>query len=141
MTIGMTHRSGPLAPQAAASPDSILTMLRLGYGAASAWLMFAGADSLTFDGQAWSSIDLASLRGIADAILAGPISGPLLLFGALALFLAAGKSVARIIGLGVVAAALALHAEGVTASEVATFFGNFGARLASAAAAFLTAQV
>lgn len=128
--------------QAAASSDSILTMLRLGYGAATAWLMFAGADSLSiFDDQAWSSIDLASLQGIAEAVLAGPMSGAVLLLGAVALFIAAGKSISRVIGLGIVAAALTLNSEGVNASDVATFFHNFGSRLASAASAFLGAQV
>lgn len=136
------HEATPL-DQIAASPDSMLTMLRLGYGAASAWLMFAGADSLSpaLDLKAWSSIDFASLRGIAEALLAGPITGPALLIGAVALFFAAGKSIARIVGLGVVATLLALHAEGATAGDFATFFENFGLRLASAASAFLNAQI
>lgn len=126
----------------ASPPIAALAMKRFAYGAGSALLMFAGAGATSEAGSdAWTTIDVASVEGIAQSFLDGPLNGPMQITAAIALFLAAGKCPSRVAGVAAVAAFMTLHANGVTANDIASFLEHFYIRLSSAGAAFLNAEV
>lgn len=115
-------------------------------GAGSALLVFAGADSMTANASAAAAgapamVDFSSMEGLLQTMFAGSLSGPLQIIAATFLFLAAGRCVARFLGLAVGAVVLLLYMQGVTLAEVQTFVLNFMERLSAAASAFQTAEV
>jgi hypothetical protein len=118
---------------------------RLAQGAGSGLLMFAGADSMTANAaspeQTLAAIDITSLDGIAQSVLAGTLTGPMQIIAAILLFVAAGKCVSRFAGLFLVAAVLFLHMQGVTLNEATSFLAQFSDRVGSAVTAFQSAQV
>lgn len=138
------------APSRYSKPHSHMTLAALrkfAQGAGSALLVFAGADNFTGAAAAapmegsFSAIDFTSVEGLLQAVTAGPLTGPMHILAAALIFLAAGKCVARFLGLAVAALVLFLYMQGVTVEDGVGFFTRFGERLAAAAQAFQTAQV
>lgn len=126
----------------ASPPYTALAIKRFAYGAGSALLMFAGAGATSEAGsEAWTTMDMASVDGIAQSFFDGPLNGPMQIAAAIALFLAAGRCPSRVAGLAAVAAFMTLHANGVTANDIASFLEHFYIRLSTAGAAFLNAEV
>jgi hypothetical protein len=125
---------------------AISAIRKFAQGAGSALLVFNGADSIASGASAaeagsQSVLDLTSLDALLQTLMTGGFNGPLQLGAAALLFLAAGRCVARFLGLTVAATAVVLYLQGVTFEDASLFTQNFMARLTAAAAAFQTADV
>lgn len=111
---------------------------KLGQGAGAGLLALSGADTMLAGGGAMA-MDLTSLHGIAETLATGGFNGPLQILGALIIFIAAGRCIARFAGLLAIAAAFMLHMQGVGIGEVGSFAGDFVQRAAAAFDAFMAA--
>jgi hypothetical protein len=127
-------------------PRTIGTIRKFAHGAGSALLVFAGADSLNTTANAAQNgapaqIDFTSVDGVLQSVLSGGLAGPLQIAGAAFLFFAAGKCMARLLGLLAVGAIVLLYMQGVTITDAWGFMARFAERLSAAQTAFMTAEV
>jgi hypothetical protein len=114
-------------------------------GAGSALLVFAGADSLSDSAHAAAAgtppiVDFTSLDGVTQSLMTGGLTGPVQILAAALLFLAAGRCMARFLGLIAVAGVMSLYLQGVTPSEIIHFLGQFSERVGAAVSAFQSAN-
>lgn len=136
----------PAYPAFGGANGSVNAIRKFSQGAGAAVLMFSGADSLANGPQASASgaqpvMDISSLNGIAESLATGGLNGPMQIAGAALIFMLAGKSTARILGLIAAAVLIVMHLQGVSLNEAGDFFARMGARVAAAADAFLNAEV
>lgn len=108
---------------------------KFGQGAGAGLLGVSGADTMTAS-SGLGAIDFTSLNGIAEALATGGLNGQLQMLGALIIFLAAGRCIARFAGLVAIAAAVALHMQGVGLNDVGSFASDFMQRATAAFGAF-----
>lgn len=107
---------------------------------------FAGALGLSGAGALGASsvvaapseaLDLSSLEGISAGLLGGGLNHQLQLLAAALIFLAAGRCVARMFGLGLAVLAFLAWREGMTSAEILTLLKSLWLRLSAAYAAFM----
>lgn len=106
-------------------------------------LAYAGAGNVV-GGSAEASVtpivtDFTTIEGLTQGVLEGRLTGPAQLMAGLLLFLLAGKSSSRMVGLFVGLAAMYLYAQGVTLNDVWTVVESFVGRMSAAASAFQSA--
>ncbi|MBY0423805.1 MAG: hypothetical protein K2Q06_15985 [Parvularculaceae bacterium] len=114
-------------------------------GAAAGMLGFSGAGGLGAGGAGGASTitadHLSSIDGFIGGLASGAFNGPLQLLAAAAVFLAAGRCVARMFGLGAVVLAYVAYASGVRWEDVSPIAASLGVRFAAAWQAFLNPPV
>lgn len=114
-------------------------------GAAAGMLGFSGAGGLGATGAssapALSSSHLSSIDGFIGGLASGAFNGPLQLLAAATVFLAAGRCIARMFGLGAVVLAYVAYASGVRWEDVTPIAASLGVRLSAAWQAFLNPPV
>lgn len=130
--------SKPGALRRIAVPASFRKFLQ---GAGTAMLGYAGADSVVGPADAANVptlADYSSIDGILQGALAGQFTGPAQLAAAFALFVLAGKSNWRMIGLFAGLAGIYLYSQGVTLADATAFAESFLSRLSAGTEAFLS---
>lgn len=137
----------PYRPVGTGRKDSLGFVRKLGQGAGAAILMFAGASTMIGDSansteKASAPVrDFSSLNGFAESLATGGLMGPLQILGAIILFVAAGKSIARILGLLIAGGAIYLYLNGYSLPEAYELSLNLIERARIALDAFMTADV
>ncbi|MEE2692698.1 MAG: hypothetical protein VX640_14275 [Pseudomonadota bacterium] len=117
---------------------------KFGQGAGAAWLVLTGSDAMLSPAAADAAepvVDFSSLNGIAESLATGGLTGPLQIIGAILIFLAAGRCIARFAGLIIMAGVFVLYTQGVTIGDIGSFAGDFMHRAAAAAQAFMSEPV
>lgn len=102
-------------------------------GIGSAIVAYTGATTTAAPGAAPVAADFASLDAVTLAMLDGRLTGPAQIIAAVALFLTAGHSTARAMGLLTGTALVALHMQGVTLRDALVFAGEELRRLSDLA--------
>ncbi|WP_425409149.1 hypothetical protein [Hyphococcus sp.] len=85
--------------------------------------------------------DFFSFEGVLQTLTSGQFAGPLQIALAVLLFVAAGRCIARFLGLAIAAAVIFLYLQGVTVEDSMMFFERFADRISAAVQAFLSADV
>lgn len=104
-------------------------------GIGSAIVAYSGAAATAAPGAQPSAADFVSLDAVTLAMLDGRLTGPAQILAALALFLTAGHSTARMMGLLTGLALVGLHIQGVTVRDALVFAGENLGRLSELAQA------
>lgn len=109
-----------------------------GQGAAAGVIGLNGVSALS-DATSVSAphFDFSTFEGVLASIFNGTFNAPLQIMAALILFLAAGRCVARIVGLGAVLIGFVAYSQGVRWDDVYPLLSTLGARLAAAYRAFM----
>lgn len=102
-------------------------------GIGSALVAYTGATTTAAPGAAPAASDFASLDTVTLAMLDGRLTGPAQIIAAVALFLTAGHSTARAMGLLTGMALVMLHMQGVTVRDALIFAGDELRRLSDLA--------
>ena len=89
-------------------------------GIGSAIVAYSGATATAAPGAAPVAADFTSLDAVTLAMLDGRLTGPAQILAAVALFLTAGQSTARILGLLSGMAMVGMHMQGVTIQDALT---------------------
>lgn len=107
-------------------------------GAGTALLAYMGAGKMANASVAGASTisDIMTIDGLTQAVAEGRLTGPAQLAAALFLFLAAGRCVARMVGLAAGLAVIYLYTEGHTLAEGLSILKAIADRLAAAISAF-----
>jgi hypothetical protein len=110
-------------------------------GAGTAVLAYAGAGSMVGGvgdaaGAGPALTDFASLEGITQNFVEGHLTGPAQLLAGALLFILAGKSSARVIGLFAGLLIMYLYSQGVTLDDVWAYVQSLFTRFGAAASAF-----
>jgi hypothetical protein len=92
-------------------------------GIGSAIVAYSGATATVAPGAAPAAADFASVDALTLAMLEGRLTGPAQILAAIALFLTAGHSTARMMGMLTGMALVGLHMQGVTLRD-ALFFAS-----------------
>jgi hypothetical protein len=82
-------------------------------------------------------VDISSWEGVWTGVASGAFNAPLQIIAAVLIFLAAGKCIARLIGLGLVIAAFVLYAQGMRFEDVWPLAQEFLRRVSAAYQAFM----
>lgn len=82
-------------------------------------------------------IDFSTFEGVLASVFNGTFNAPLQVMAALILFLAAGRCIARIVGLGVVLIGFVAYSLGVRLEDVYPIAQSLSLRLSAAWQAFL----
>ncbi|MFN0023100.1 MAG: hypothetical protein ACKVS5_04300 [Parvularculaceae bacterium] len=101
-------------------------------GLGSALVAYTGATNAASPGAAPVATDFTSLDAFTLAVLDGRLTGPAQLLGAVALFLTAGQSTARVLGLLVGMTLVYFHMQGLTLRDALVFAGDEVRRFADA---------
>lgn len=109
-------------------------------GIGSAIVAYTGATATAAPGAAPVAADFASLDAMTLAMLDGRLTGPAQILAAAALFLTAGQSTARMMGLLTGLGFVTLHMQGVTVRDALVFAGQELQRLAAALEAARTLE-
>ena len=119
---------------------SIDSARKFAHGAGTALLAYIGAGNVTGAAAgAPSAADLTTLDGFTQAVLEGRLTGPAQLIAGAALFLAAGRCTARLVGLAAGLGLIYLYTQGHTVADGVTLSREFAARLIAAFNAFQNA--
>ena len=141
-----SYRASPFSSDHSHAPFAVFRKFAQGAGAA--YLIATGAGNLgaapaiaaenssTAAASVAPVFDLTSLNGIAESLVTGGLTGPLQIAGAVLVFLAAGKCIARLVGLAAMFGVMFMYSQGVTTEEMFTFAGSFARRLSAAVEAF-----
>ncbi len=101
-------------------------------GLGSALVAYTGATTAAAPGAAPVATDFTSLDAFTLAVLDGRLTGPAQIIGAVALFLTAGQSTARVLGLLTGMTLVYFHMQGLTLREALVFAGDQVRRFAAA---------
>lgn len=82
-------------------------------------------------------IDWSSFDGVTAALTSGAFNGPIQLIAAALIFLAAGRCIARMFGLGLVLFGFVAWQQGMRGDDVAPLLQSLWLRLSAAFAAFM----
>lgn len=151
MTAARTIRSAPPAYASPYPAAAVGATRKFVQGIGAALLVFTGAGAMTRGGAVEqtnagsaspvSVADVSTIEGLLQTVSSGQFAGPLQIALAVLIFIAAGRCVARFLGLAVAAVAIVLYLQGVTVEDSLMFIERFAGRLDAAAQAFLTADV
>ena len=114
---------------------------KTGQGAGAGLLGLAGAGA--FGGQsappaaASTPFDLSSIDSVFAALMSGAFNGPLQILGAVLIFAAAGRCIARMFGLGIVLLGFVAWQQGMRWDDLLPALQEFWARATAAYAAFM----
>lgn len=122
-------------------PFSVFRKTGQGAGAGVLGLSGAGAFGETQAAATAPPMDWSSLDGLANSLASGAFSGPLQLLAAALVFLAAGRCIARMLGLALVTAGFIAWREGVRLEDVTPILDSLWVRVSAAAAAFVNPPV
>ncbi len=124
-------------------PQWVSAVRKFFHGAGASLLLFSGANSITSDQPAAAlvSADAPALLGALGPLLGNDFAGPVQIVVAVLLFLAAGQSIARFVGLAVAAIVIFCYLNGVGPQDMWVMAQHFFARLGVAIEAFNNAQI
>lgn len=109
---------------------------KTGQGAGAGALGLSGAGAFGAH-PAPLGVDLSSVEGWWAGLASGAFNAPLQILAAILIFLAAGKCIARLIGLGIVIGAFVLYMQGMRLDDVWPLAQEFWRRLSAAFQAFM----
>ncbi len=125
---------------------AVHTLRKLTQGAGTAILAYTGAGSVVGTASADSGgitsfTDFTTIDGLTQGMIQGHLTGPAQLVAGALLFLAAGRSSARMVGLFGGVALMYLYSQGVNLDDIWQYGQSFLTRIGAAASAFQSPNV
>jgi hypothetical protein len=117
---------------------------KTGQGAGAGLLALSGSGALTRNPAEVAApvyVDYASFEGLTAGLLNGAFNAPLQIAAAVLLFVAAGKCIARMIGLAIVLGGFILYSQGARMDDVYAILQSLWYRLSAAFTAFMNPAV